>query len=53
VIRLALDKLRGKPIPPASFVKHALLTRDTVDTFYPQDGILSEQQSDSLLFTWH
>jgi ribose transport system substrate-binding protein len=53
VIRLALDKLRGKAIPPASFVKHELLTRTNVDTFYPYDAVLSEQQSDSLLFTCH
>ncbi len=53
VIRLALDKLSGKAIPAASFVKHELLTRQTVDRFYPHDGILSEHQSDSLLFSWH
>ncbi len=53
VIRLALDKLRGKAVPPASFVKHELLTRLTVDTFYPDDAVLNEQQSESLLFTCH
>jgi ribose transport system substrate-binding protein len=53
VLRLALDKLRGNIIPAASFVKHELLTKLTVDTFYPQDAILKEQQSDGLLFTWH
>jgi ribose transport system substrate-binding protein len=37
VIRLALDKLRGKTIPPASFVKHVLMTRQTVDSFYSDD----------------
>ena len=53
VIRLALDKLRGKAIPAASFVKHELLTRQTVNTFYPHDAMLNEQQSEGLLFTWH
>jgi ribose transport system substrate-binding protein len=53
VIRLALDKLHGKVVPPASFVKHELLTATTVDTFYPYDAVLSAQQSDSLLFTCH
>jgi ribose transport system substrate-binding protein len=53
VIRLALDKLRGKPVPAASFVKHQLLTWQTVDSFYPDDGILRDQQSDSLLFSRH
>lgn len=53
VIRLALDKLRGKAIPAASFIKHELLTRQTVNTFYPHDAMLHEQQSEGLLFTWH
>jgi ribose transport system substrate-binding protein len=53
VIRLALDKLQGKTVPAASFVKHELLTRETVDTWYPHDGILTEHQSDSLLFSRH
>jgi ribose transport system substrate-binding protein len=53
VIRLALDKLQGKAVPAASFVKHELLTRATVDTFYPNDSILTEHQADSLLFSRH
>jgi ribose transport system substrate-binding protein len=53
VIRLALDKLQGKTVPGASFVKHELLTRETVDTFYPHDSILTEHQSDFLLFSRH
>ena len=53
VIRLALDKLRGKAVPAASFVKHELLTRATVDKHYPYDAVLSEQQSESLLYTFH
>ena len=53
VIRLALDKLRGKAVPAASFVKHELLTRQTVDTFYPYDELLSDQQADSFLFSRH
>lgn len=53
VIRLALDKLQGKTVPAASFVKHELLTRETVDALYPHDSILTEHQSDSLLFSRH
>jgi ribose transport system substrate-binding protein len=53
VIRLALDKLQGKTVPAASFVKHELLTRETVDTLYPHDSILTDHQSDSLLFSRH
>jgi ribose transport system substrate-binding protein len=53
VIRLALDKLQGKTVPAASFIKHELLTRETVDSLYPHDSILTEHQSDSLLFSRH
>jgi ribose transport system substrate-binding protein len=53
VIRLALDKLQGRTVPAASFVKHELLTRETVDALYPHDSVLSEHQSDSLLFSRH
>lgn len=53
VIRLALDKLQGKTVPAASFVKHELLTRENVDTLYPHDSILTDHQSDSLLFSRH
>jgi ribose transport system substrate-binding protein len=53
VIRLALDKLQGKTVPAASFVKHELLTRETVDMLYPHDSMLTEHQSDSLLFSRH
>jgi ribose transport system substrate-binding protein len=53
VIRLALDKLQGKTVPAASFVRHELLTRETVDAFYPHDSILTEHQSDALLFSRH
>jgi ribose transport system substrate-binding protein len=53
VIRLALDRLQGKTVPAASFVKHELLTRETVDTWYPHDSILTGRESDSLLFSRH
>jgi len=53
VIRLALDKLQGRTVPAASFIRHELLTRETVDTFYPHDNMLNEHQSDSLLFNRH
>lgn len=35
-IALALNILQGKPTPPAVFVKHQLVTRDSVDQIYPQ-----------------
>jgi ribose transport system substrate-binding protein len=34
-ISLALNILQGKPTPPAVFVKHQLVTRETVDSLYP------------------
>jgi ribose transport system substrate-binding protein len=34
-ISLAFNILQGKPTPPAVFVKHQLVTRDTVDVLYP------------------
>lgn len=42
VISLALDMLSGKAVPPAVFVKHAVLTRDNIDRFYPNDRLLEE-----------
>lgn len=53
VIRLALDKLGGRPIPSASFVKHELLTPDTVDAFYPFDAMVAHHPSLEMLFTAH
>jgi ribose transport system substrate-binding protein len=36
-IALGLNILQGKPTPPAVFVKHQLVTRETVDHLYPND----------------
>jgi ribose transport system substrate-binding protein len=36
-ISLALNILQGKPTPPAVFVKHQLVTKETVDLIYPDD----------------
>ena len=40
LIRLALDILARRPVPPALFVRHHLITRDNVDHFYPNDALL-------------
>ncbi len=40
LIRLALDILGGKDVPPAVFIKHQVITRDNVDHFYPNDALL-------------
>jgi ribose transport system substrate-binding protein len=41
-ISLALNILKGKPTPPAVFVKHQLVTRETVDQIYPNDADLQD-----------
>lgn len=45
LIRVALDILNGRRVPPAVFVKHQLITPENVDHFYPNDRLLypSEQ----------
>jgi ribose transport system substrate-binding protein len=39
LIRLSLDILSQRPVPPAVFVEHKLITPGTVDHFYPNDGL--------------
>ena len=41
IIPLAIGILQGKATPPAVFVKHQLVTPDTVDCLYPEDPLLS------------
>ena len=53
VISLALDKVRGKEIPSASFIKHHLITSENVNAFYPNDKLITSADSDSLLFSQH
>jgi ribose transport system substrate-binding protein len=40
VIRLALDILSRKPTPPAVFMKHQLITPESVDHLYPNDTLM-------------
>jgi ribose transport system substrate-binding protein len=40
LVRLALDILAHRPVPPAVFVRHHLITPDNVDHFYPNDALL-------------
>ena len=35
VIPLALDLLSGRPVPPATFVRHEMVTQSNLRTFYP------------------
>jgi len=38
LIRLALDILGNKAVPPAIFTSHQVITPENVDHFYPNDG---------------
>ena len=40
IIGVALDILHRRPVPPAVFVKHQLLTAENVDHVYPNDELL-------------
>jgi ribose transport system substrate-binding protein len=39
IIRVSLDILNQRPVPPAVFVEHKLITPTTVDHYYPNDGL--------------
>ncbi len=39
LIRLAMDILAHKPVPPAVFIRHQLVTRENVDHLYPNDEL--------------
>ncbi len=41
LIRLAMDILANKPVPPAVFTNHQLITPENVDHFYPNDSLLT------------
>lgn len=43
VVQLALDILNRRPVPPAVFVKHQLVTPETVNHFYPNDTLNQAQ----------
>lgn len=40
LIRVSLDLLNHRPVPPAVFVEHKLVTPTTVDHFYPNDSLI-------------
>jgi ribose transport system substrate-binding protein len=40
LIRLALDLLAHKPVSPAVFTHHQIITPENVDHFYPNDSLL-------------
>jgi ribose transport system substrate-binding protein len=38
IVQLALDILKHKPVAPAVFVEHELITADNVNKIYPNDA---------------
>ena len=40
LIHVGLEILNRRPVPPAVFVKHQLITRENVDHVYPNDSLL-------------
>jgi ribose transport system substrate-binding protein len=53
LVALAQDMLQGKPIPPALFVNHILITAENVDHHYPNDAILNVPDADALLWNFY
>jgi ribose transport system substrate-binding protein len=51
LIRVSLDILNQRPVPPAVFVEHKLVTPATVDHYYPNDRL--EQMVRSENFSSH
>jgi ribose transport system substrate-binding protein len=41
LLRLSLDIMARKAVPPAVFTTHQVITRDNVDHFYPNDSLLT------------
>jgi len=53
LIRVGLELLNRRPVPPAVFVKHQLVTPENVDHFYPNDSLLQTAGPSSLSpVTW-
>jgi ribose transport system substrate-binding protein len=40
LVRVAIDLLNRRAVPPAVFTKHHLITPDTVDHYYPNDSLM-------------
>jgi ribose transport system substrate-binding protein len=53
LVTIALDMLSGKPVPPAVFVKHTLITAENVDHYYPNDAMLVTPDADTLLWNFY
>jgi ribose transport system substrate-binding protein len=49
VLRLALDILNHRPVPPAVFVKHCLITSQNVNQYYPNDSLAGAEDVETFL----
>jgi ribose transport system substrate-binding protein len=49
IIQLALDILNRRPVPPAIFIQHELLTSENVDKIYPNDAWMKSAPKRHLL----
>jgi ribose transport system substrate-binding protein len=47
IIRVSLDILNQRPVPPAVFVEHKLITPTTVDHYYPNDRLAEMVRSET------
>ena len=47
LIRVSLDILNQRPVPPAVFVEHKLITPGSVDHYYPNDGLVELVRAES------
>jgi ribose transport system substrate-binding protein len=47
LIRVSLDILNQRPVPPAVFVEHKLITPTTVDHYYPNDRLAEMVRSET------
>jgi ribose transport system substrate-binding protein len=46
LIRVSIDILSHRPVPPAVFVEHKLIIRDSVDHYYPNDAVTKLVQTE-------
>jgi ribose transport system substrate-binding protein len=48
LVRLALDILSRKAVPPAVFTRHQIITAENVDHFYPNDSLVGVASAPAL-----
>jgi ribose transport system substrate-binding protein len=53
LMTLGFELVQGKPVPPAVFVKHVLITAENVDNYYSNDALMNVPDADSLLWNFY